>query len=296
MNCSEIKPHLEAFALGALDPYHRTQVELHLQTCAACRHTLASFREVVGELPHALSRVSSLRTPSHLKNKIMQAAQADVQARVIQETFAPHAAPPAPFARRGSWLLNPRVWVFSLVTSTLLIVLLLGISYVSNLQTRQALSREQAALDQLVNLQANQQQAFLLASSQARHEIVLGAPDNASPAYGKVTLEMNKPTVLFTAYNLPPPGLNQRYFLWTVNKGAFQLAGQFTPNEDGFAMVVFMADREDPVLKQVFVTRQPISKLLPSSDRVLVWKADPNDLSENLLSIFPSPTVVRPTK
>ena len=34
-------------------------------------------------------------------------------------------------------------------------------------------------------------------------------------------------------------------------------------------MIVFMADREDPVLKEVFVTRQLMSKLLPSTDRIL---------------------------
>jgi len=302
MNCSEINPNLEAYALGALDPYTRARVETHLQTCAACRHTLASFREVVGELPLVLSNISPLSPPPSLKQQIMQAAQLDMQAQeqahAIQQTFAPRAERAAPVTRRVGWLLNPRVWMFALASSMVLIVLLLGLSLMSNVQMQQALSREQLALQQLGSLQANQQQAFALTASTTKQEIVLNATDAEPRAYGKVTLEPNKPTVLFTASNLSPPALDQRYFLWTVNKGTIQLVSQFAPNQDGFAMIVFMADRDDPVLKEVFVTRQSITKLLPSNERILSWKARPNDLSEEYSSTTaaPRPTIVRPTQ
>ena len=298
MNCFECKPHLEAYALGALDPYHRVRVEEHLQTCAECRHTLASFHEVVGELPHTLSNASPLRPPPSLKNQIMQAAAADLhareQARAIQATFAPRAATPAPIARRGRWLLNPRVWMVSLGTSIALIFALL---YVTSVEMHQARSRELAAQTELKNLQQSQQDVVALASSETKYEIVLRAPDANSDAFGKVALEVNKPTVLFTAYHLPELALGETYFLWTVNRGAIQLVGQFTPNHDGFAVVVFLADREDPVLKQVFVTRQLSSKLLPSNEHILEWKASPNDSSEDLTNPnFARPTVVRPTQ
>lgn len=297
MNCSEITPNLEAYALGALDAYTRARVESHLQTCAACRHSLQSFYEVVGELPHALSIASPLEPPAQLKSKIMQAAQANLQAHAIQETFAARAQAPAPIARRGSWLLNPRVWILSLGAATALIVVLLGISFVTNLEMQQARLREQAAQMQLDNLQASQQQLFALASSETKHELVLNAPAASSNAYGKVTLESNRPTILFTAHNLQPLGLNERYFLWTVNRGAIQLVAQFTPNQDGFAMVVFMADREDPVLKQIFVTRQLNSRLLPSNEHVLEWKANPNDSAEEYTNpAIAYPTIVRPTR
>ncbi len=295
MNCSECKPHLEAYALGALDPYHRVRVEAHLQSCAECRHTLASFRKVVGELPHVLGNASPLRPPPSLKHQIMQAAQADLkareQARAIQETFAPRAERVAPIARRGPWLLNPRLWMVSLASSIILIFVLLGTSYLSNLELQRARSSELAAQAQLNNLQQSQRELVALASSESKYELVLRAADGNSNAYGKVTLEANKPTVLFTAYHLPQLGLNEHYFLWTVNRGAIHLVGQFTPNQDGFAVVVFMADREDPVLKQVFVTRQLSSKLLPSNEHVLEWKASPNDSAED----FTNPSVARPT-
>lgn len=302
MNCSEIIPNLEAYALGALDPYTCARVETHLRTCASCRHALASFREIVGELPQVLGSVSPLTPPLSLKKQIMQAAMTDAQtreqARAIQETFSPRAQSAAPVARRGHWLLNPRVWMITLASSLLVIILLLGLSFMSNFQMQQALSREQLALQQLGSLQASQQQAFALTASTTKQEIALTATDATSHASGKVTLEPNNPTVLFTASNLPQTGLDERYFLWTVNKGTIQLVGQFTPNQDGFAMLVFMADREDPVLKEIFVTRQVTSRLLPSTERVLSWKARPNDLSEQYSSssASPRPTVIRPAQ
>jgi hypothetical protein len=168
----------------------------------------------------------------------------------------------------------------------------------TNLQMQQALSREKLALAQLGRIQANQQEAFALAASNSRHEIVLRAEDSSSNIFGKVTLELKKPTVLFTASNLPQPGLSERYYLWTVTRGAIHLAAEFTPNQNGFAMVVFNTDRDDPILKEVFVTRQLVTRLLPSNERILSWKADPNDLSEEYLSnsAAPHPTIIRPVQ
>lgn len=294
MNCSDIQSHLEAYALDALDSYHRSQVEEHLSVCGECRRALASFQNVVGELPQALNQISPLRPPPSLKAKIMRAAQTDQQARVIQEAFAPRASAATVLTRRR---FNSRVGAISLALASLLVVLLVGGWVLIQQQMRQAFLREQAALTELDSLQEHQQELFRLASSQTRHELVLNAAGENSNVTGKVLLESNKPTVLFTAHNLPPLGLGERYFLWTVNRGAIQLVGQFNPDRDGFAMVVFWADRDDPILKQIFVTRQASSKLLPSSEHILEWKASPNYSPEeyqNLLS--PLPTVIAPAR
>ncbi len=298
MNCSEMSLHLEAYALGALEPFYRARVEKHLATCTACRTKLASLQQVVGELPHALGNTSPLRPPAALKNKIMQAAQADLQVRAIQETFAPRAAPPAPLARRGRWLVNPRVWMVSLSVAIFVIVVLVGVSYLSTQAMQQALAREQSVVAELNSVRQNAQVAEQVKASVLKQNIILAPNDPTSNATGKVELIPNQPTLLFTASNLPKLGLNERYFLWTINKGSIQLAAQFTASDNGYAQVVIFADRDDPVLKEIFLTRQPIDKILPSNDRILTWRANPNDTADefNPNNILPYPTVISPNR
>lgn len=291
MNCSEIKPNLEAYALGALDPYTRTRVETHLESCAACRHTLASFREVVGELPNVLSNVSPLRPPSALQHKIMQAAQADIQARAIQETFAPRAIPSAPLAERGRGLLSLRPAMALLAVALVVVISSVGFWSLTQ-QMQQARLNEQQALAQKNDILRTSERALELASSLSKQDIVLHSPDSTSAVVGVVQLEPSNPTVVFRAYNLPAPGLGQSYFLWMVNKGTIQRVGQFAPGDNGFGLVTFLTDREDPVLKQLFVTLQSTTDLFPSSTHVLEWTADPNDSSEEF---NPAPLSARPT-
>src|SRR3990167_6984156 len=104
MNCSEIRPQLEAYALDALDSFTRAHVEKHMALCEECRATVASLRSVAGELPFALANVSPLRPPPSLRNQLMAAAQQQVHAHAqttaIKQTFAPRAEAPAPTARR----------------------------------------------------------------------------------------------------------------------------------------------------------------------------------------------------
>ena len=54
--CGERRITLGAYALGALDPAERSEVESHLAGCAACREELAAL---VG-LPAALGRLSTV--------------------------------------------------------------------------------------------------------------------------------------------------------------------------------------------------------------------------------------------
>lgn len=298
MNCADVKPNLEAYALDGLDSLTRARVERHLERCATCRGTVAELRNAAGELPYALGQASPLRPPAALKMQVMQAAQADAQARAIRQTFGPRGAPPVPIGRRGHWLLNPRMWMISLGAAMVAIVLLAASFLTTNRNMQEALSNEQAARQQITALQAQQELAVPVLNSLTTQEIVLRPTDAASRAYGKVLVEPNKPTVVFVAYNLPAPASGEKYVIWTTTKGLTQAEGYFAPNANGFAMVVFQADRSDPILKEVLVTRQPVSKIYPSSERVLVWRADPSDAADEITygSLFPQPTVITPSR
>lgn len=298
MNCSDVIPQLEAYALGALDARTRAHVAAHLETCAACRQRADAFHRAAAELPLALAQVSPLRPPPALKEQLLRAVAADESAHTqmlaLTQTFAPRAETPAPVARRGRWLLNPRVWMVSLGAAMFVIVLLFGWTLTSNWQMQQALLHAQAAQDRVDELQAQQALAVPVLNSPAAQTVVLTSPDNSSATFGKVMLDPTKPTVVFIGYNLPPLSSEYEYVLWSIDRGTMQARGSFAPNRDGFAMVVFLADRSDPLLKEILVTRQMKTDVVPSTERVLVWRANPNDLSEDFTNggIYPRPTVI----
>lgn len=297
MNCSEIRPNLEAYALDALDPSMRAEVDAHLKKCAACRRRAESLRAAASELPRALGAASPLRPPAALKTKLMQAAQADIQAHAVRETFAPRAGRPAP-ARRGFWLFQPRLRVAAVGLLGIAIIALFLWTVSANARMQEALSNEQSALAQMDALKKQQELALPVLNSLNAQAIALEPTELLPDAVGKVLLEPNNPTIVFVGNHLPIPPRGQEYVLWTTTKGVMQPVGHFVPNEHGFALVAFRADRDDPVLKEIFVTRQPASQLLPSVERVLVWKSDPSDFSGEITigSIYPNPSVTPPRR
>ncbi len=271
MNCAEIKPDLEAFALGTLDRYHAARVEKHLQTCAACRHDLASFREVVGELPHTLNLASPLRPPASLKERVMRAAESDLRAReqvrTMQQTFNSPKTP-SPQRKNRAWLAGSRLTLLALGLSTLVIIALVVYAFRSNARLERALDSELGAREQLVE-QGHQ----VLNTLQDPHAVYLLATADDSKAYGKLLFDPNRRDVVFFAYNLPQPGLSRRYILWTRNKGYMQRVAQFTPDADGKAMASFKVD-SSLVLKEVYVTEQLPSYPLPVDPKILHWISD----------------------
>jgi hypothetical protein len=271
MNCSEIKPDLEAFALGTLDRYNAARVEKHLQSCAACRHDLASFREVVGEIPHTLSIVSPLRPPASLKERVMRAAESDLRAReqvrTMQDTFTPHAAQPAARTRR-KWYLNPGLSFIALAISVFVIAGLVYWAVNANARLQQALDSELGVREQFVE-QGHQ----ILNTLEDPHSVYLYPTDPDSKAYGKLLFDANTRDVVFLAYNMPQPALSRRYILWTRNKGYMQRVAQFTPDVKGMAMANFKVD-SNLVLKEVYVTEQLPTYPLPSEPKILRWISD----------------------
>lgn len=302
MNCSEIQPQLEAYALNALDPLSRPRVENHLETCAACRRTLSSFQAVLGELPHALSRASALYPPASLKSKIMQAAQADASAHQDPQPIelarvtarASIAQPPIRNSRRGHWLLNPRFWMISLGGSLALILVMLSWFTITTLQMQQELARQEVSLQQMDAASKRKEEGLVYVLTHPKYQtIVLSPTDPSIQTEATIRITRDDPTILFTAKNLPPLPTGKRYILWTTTNGVTQQVAQFEPDSHQGISVVFFADRDFPLLKQVFVTRQPAKYPYPSRDRILDWRADQRDGTDSINSDWiypPQPT------
>ena len=67
-----------AYALGALDPAEAEAFRRHLETCAVCKEELASFQQVVNELPLAAPPRGA---PAAVRRKVMREVNADARRR-----------------------------------------------------------------------------------------------------------------------------------------------------------------------------------------------------------------------
>src|SRR5262245_19189051 len=130
MNCAELKSNLEAYALDALEPRTKLQVERHLKTCKQCRRTVEEFQSVVGALPSALNSASPMQPPALLQRQLMRSVQAEVQAHALHDALAPHASrPPLPSAtkaNRARPAIQPRVAALSFGFLIVIIAVLLA--------------------------------------------------------------------------------------------------------------------------------------------------------------------------
>ncbi|MGZ4273430.1 MAG: zf-HC2 domain-containing protein, partial [Solirubrobacteraceae bacterium] len=82
-----------AYALGALDAAEAETFRRHLETCSVCKEELASFQQVVNELPLAAPRH---KAPATMRRKVMREVSADAR----------RAGRPAPRSTAGwrGWL------------------------------------------------------------------------------------------------------------------------------------------------------------------------------------------------
>jgi anti-sigma-K factor RskA len=89
------RDNLVAYALGALDPGEEREVEAHAPTCARCSRELEALAPAVAVLGESVEQVEP---PPELRERVMSAVYADVEAK---ERDRLGAAPERPQARRG---------------------------------------------------------------------------------------------------------------------------------------------------------------------------------------------------
>lgn len=276
MNCAEIYPNLEAYALGALDSQTHAHVEHHLLDCDTCRRAAHQYAIVAHTLPDALAKSSTFVPPASLKQNLMAAVQAEVRGHAAAPARVVRQPVPAAAATRGRLLLNPRVWTFSLGVSMVVILALMGWLAVTHLQLQEAISNETAALEQVHTYRLSEDARTVLTRLNNPEQVPMTAKDPGSNIKGTLTFDSRKPYIVFQAYNLPQPELGKQYYLWTMNEGRMQLVARFTPKPNGEIQVSFSVDREYPVLKRVILTRQIsireiASGEFPSNDAILEW-------------------------
>ncbi|MFF0558085.1 anti-sigma factor domain-containing protein [Streptomyces sp. NPDC004266] len=191
-----------AYALGALDDDERKDFDAHLRTCEECRQEAAEFEATTARLAAAVSQPP----PAVAKAQVMAAI--DGVRQLPPRVPAPSVAPAlGGFVRRRavSWALAAGVAAAAL-------------GGVAVWQTQNGQDLEQ---------QARQAQEQLDAVS-----AVLAAPD-ARTVHGKaangalttVVASDQRNQAVFTAADLPAPGVGKTYQLWLDHDGTMRPAG-----------------------------------------------------------------------
>lgn len=210
MAAHEAEHALGAYALGALDPDERLQVEQHLESCDSCRAALAQYELIAGGLLHA----APSRTPG-------PALRASLIARL-----APSQAGP----RRPTW--------WRAVTPRLAVGLGVALLIVANLallfQTRSLIQAEQATQE----LQ-RAGQAALAISSYPNAEVALIEQD---PIRGTFVYDPDLPVAILYVWGLNPPPADRAYQAWLIETDGSRVDGGLVRySEDGLAWLMIQA-------------------------------------------------------
>jgi len=237
MDHSDVHGQLEAYALGALEPDEAEAVREHVATCSQCAVELASFERVADELPSALAAASPHRIHRSLQRRIVARVQGRAGRRLL----------PVP------WLL-PAVAVLAIVL--FLASSLYALSLRQQLAEGQVL-RQQALEKVQTRLSQPDQYRVLevLDSTTTTRRLLRSADPDHPDAYGKLWTRGDDADVVVMVNRLPQPDPGQRYELvLTTVDGRTVSPGQLVVDPDGFAMLLFAADRKGPAYRSAVVS------------------------------------------
>lgn len=266
MNCEQVREHLEAYALGALDQDTAAAVASHLAECADCRRLADEYVEIANHLPGAVAAASPLRLPESVKARLLRSIE---------------AAQPAPQAEKGWRSEMPSRRRFSrtrwqqLGSVAILALLIFAFGWIVHLNT--ALAHEQGLRE---SLEHQTELIFEVVDSDETTRHFLQSTDdapllpNAAPPYGKVFIRADMPYVVSMTGRLPPPPVGKVYNLWLFGDDRSELAGMMMPDDAGFGALIYRASQDGPRYESAQLILQDRGSSTPSGITVLVW--DPN--------------------
>jgi hypothetical protein len=251
-NHDRLRDLLEPYVLGALDDGERGEVAAHLETCPSCRRTAADLAEAARSLPLAVAAASPLELPASLKSKVLERIGGPEQVPRARRWWRPSAA-------------------LGLAT-----IALAALFVAWNARLDEAQSQEKELRARVARLQGLQ--PIVLEVVDSRHTVkrFLVPPEERaeSRAYGKVFTRTDLPNVVVMANRLPQPPAGQAYHLWLTSRGQTRLAGVLPVDRQGFALLVFTADRVGPAYEDARLLLQPRGARRPSGVPFLIWNVE----------------------
>ncbi len=252
MDCARARELLEEYALDALEPGEREELERHLARCTECRELAADLDAVTARLPGALASASGLQPPAALRKQVLAAADA-----------------PAPGAAR-----QPRSrWRRTLAVVLAAALPALVVGWAAGYQ--QASARESDQRDELARQLGVEELVFEVVDSRETNKAFLRSTQQQGPfarSYGKLYTRPDLPDVVAFAARLPEAPEGRAYHLWVTRAGRTELAGVLTVRE-GFGLLVFKTGRRGPRYGKAVLTLQRPGAQVPAGTRVLTWRA-----------------------
>jgi len=244
-----LRSSLASYALGALTPAERSEVQAHLATCEECSANVRALQQTVHSI--ALS-VDPVDPPAYIRTRLLESIATPGGAdtgRVVQMK-----------STRFAW--------FSAAAS---IAIAIGLGGYAVQQRGQVRALQQQLNLAMLQLQSNDRQivqARLVVADAQRQLAVLAAPDvahvdlkgqPAAPQASARALWSRSRGLLFAASNLPqlPPG--RTYQLWVISGRLAPISENWVFNSDagGSATTMFNTPPTLPTPTAVAVTVEP---------------------------------------
>lgn len=273
VECNQIQPLLEAYSLDALSKEEQRRVTLHLETCPDCRAIASEYADMSTQLSELIAGISPHVAPAGLKERVLDNLESRNTNQLIMAQDISAIAPESTPVRE---LLNAHHMGRWFRLAFALITLLLALSLIWSVRLNVTLARERALLAEYADL-VDQQEIVLevIDSDNSVRRLLLPVADFPSRPYGKVFSRTDMNHVVAMAARLPelPPG--EAYHLWLSQEGKTKLTGIMNVNSDGFGLLVFDEDNDNPQFDSALVTLQPIGSETPSDDVIIRWEATP---------------------
>jgi len=226
MSCEELRDQYELYALGALEPEERLELEAHLHREGdPCVDGVRRARELMTSL--ALPAPES-RPPRRLRNKVVV---------LVGE-------------QKPKWYGAP-LWIGATVALAIVAAWLVN----ARRDQARALADAQLATQHQNAELARLNEAFALMNDPAAKQLVFG--EGAPKPRGRVVVNP-KQGVLLLASNLPPAPAGKIYEMWIIPKGGKPLpAGLFQSQSDGTAMYLRKGAVDVATTGAIAVTLEP---------------------------------------
>jgi hypothetical protein len=245
----EVEELLEAYALGALEPGERADVERHLAGCPECRARVRELEAAAHRLPQALAAASPLELPAHLERRVLAGA-----------------AEPQPPRERARLRVRRRLQA---ALAGLALLLVAG----SVISMQLALGRERDLRSRLTRIVGQQPIVFeVVDSPQTVKRLLRPASPGFTDSYGKLYTRPDLREAVAMSARLPGPPEGRAYHLWLTSGGRTRLAGVLALR-DGFGFLVVKGDRPGPAFERAELTLQAPGGPRPAGTPVLRWSA-----------------------
>lgn len=259
---------LPLYAVHALDPDERAQVEAHLETCLSCQLQLAREQDTLSELAHLAPQTA---LPAGMRERVLAHAldrraavpsvghtghtEAEIDTPVSVHPSARQDSVPAPTTPEApTWITQqpklPARWRSRLLLIAAVLVLAL---LPWNMELQAQLTQQRATIRQAQQLQ--QTLAAILASPHLAVYPLRGTGD--ARATGHVYVDPDSGRVAVVASDLPQLDATHTYQAWLNHEGVRTSVGTFRPFESSKAVLVGSLPRSLSYYQSLGVTVEP---------------------------------------